>query len=360
MNQKRIAIYGGTDLDEAQQAFVRYLAQAILKRPEDITVLTGGYRSNPNSPGTVSTDSQVVQGIEELLVDPSVVNQRLLIMQPDPARDRGDASRYRPEDTRAKIETLEGKTARQRRLGMVGVARAIVTVKGHVNTAMVLDAAIAVGTPFLPLPFTGGDSWEYWHDYKDEICQRFRITSEVARRMEKLSLRNSTEEEKRGWADEIALSLTKVIEKTCLVALPFHERYQSIYQDVIECTLRKAGYTARRLDRQVYAGRVRAEFYRRLRDSDCVIAVATDYWPNVMYEIGYAHGLGIDPLLVDATQTNDAPNLPIYLSDNVVYRYSDSEQGRSSLVETIEKWLSERSGSVRREKQSRDSLGSHR
>jgi hypothetical protein len=361
MNQKRIAIYGGIDLDDAQQAFVRYLAQAILKRPEEIVVLTGGYRSNKTRPRAVSTDSQVVQGIEELLIDPSQVKQRLLIMQPDPARDRADANRYGRKDTKAKIETLKGRTARQRRLQLVGAARAIVTVKGYMNTAMVLDAALAAGTPFLPLPFTGGDSWEYWHDYKDQICKWFKITRKVAVQMEKLSLRDSTEKEKHRWAAEIAFSLTTAIEKKCLVLLPYKPRYQRLYQGTVEPAIRKAGYTACRLDRDVYAGRVRDEFYRRLRESDCVIADATDYWPNVMYEIGYAHALGIKPFLIVATQAKHkrGQGLPLYLGDNVVYPYEDSVQGRSSLRETIEEWLLKRSDSVRREKQSRDSLGAH-
>src|SRR6266496_809372 len=174
MKEKRIAIYGGTDLDEAGQEFVRYLAQAILNSAEDIVVLTGGYRSNPKHPQNVSTDSQVIKGIEDLPgIHPSVVEKRLHILQPDPAKDRNDATRYKPEDTKATIAILEGATARQRRLKLVTDATAIVTVKGLVHTSMVLDAALAVGKPFLPLPFTGGDSREYWDDYKDQICHWF-------------------------------------------------------------------------------------------------------------------------------------------------------------------------------------------
>src|SRR6516162_3894029 len=159
MKEKRIAIYGGTDLDKAGQEFVRYLAQAILKTAEDVVVLTGGYRSDPEHPQNVSTDSQVVKGIEDLPgIQPSEVKKRLHIMQPDPAKDRRDATRYKSEDTKATVTILEGDTARQRRLKLVTAAKAIVTVKGRVHTSMVLDAALAVDKPFLPLPFTGGDS----------------------------------------------------------------------------------------------------------------------------------------------------------------------------------------------------------
>src|SRR5262249_36892936 len=150
-----------------------------------IVVLTGGYRSNPKQPLSVSTDSQVVKGIEDLPgVQPSLVEKRLRILQPDPAKDRNDAARYKPEDTKGTVAILEGSTARQRRLNLVPAATAMVTIKGFVPPAMVPDAALAVGKPFLPLPFTGGDSRESWDDYKDRICRWFRIPAEVAAEIE--------------------------------------------------------------------------------------------------------------------------------------------------------------------------------
>jgi hypothetical protein len=343
MKEKRIAIYGGTDLDEAAQEFVRYLAQAILKTAEDLVVMTGGYRSNPKCPENVSTDSQVVEGIEGLPdIPPSLIKKRLFVMQPDPAKDRSDAIRYRPEDTKATVTILEGATARQRRLNLVTAATAIVTIKGLVHTSMVLDAALAVGKPFLPLPFTGGDSREYWDDYKDRICQWFGIPPDVAARFEGLELARCTEAEKRRLAGQVAGMLARAVERVCLVALPFHARYREFYQEVIEPAIIAAGFTPRRLDEVLYTGRVLAEFLRSLQASDRVIADVTDHNPNVMYEVGCAHALNIFPLLIDATPAQDEPSrsLPFYLKDHVVYRYDGTELGRSSIAEKIRSWLS--------------------
>jgi hypothetical protein len=343
MKEKRIAIYGGTDLDKAGQEFVRYLAQATLMTAEDIVLLTGGYRSNPERPQNVSTDSQVVKGIEDLFgIDPSMVEKRLHIMQPDPAKDRNDAARYKPEDTKATVTILEGATARQRRLKLVTAATAIVTVKGFEHTSMLLDAALAVGKPFLPLPFTGGDSREYWDDYKDRICRWFDIPVEVAAQLESVDVPLCTEEEKRQLADQVSGILAKAIERVCLFALPFHERYRKFYQEVIEPAITAEGFTPRRLDEVLYSGRILAEYFRSLHDSDRVIADVTDYNPNVMYEIGYAHALNIFPFVIDATPTRNEPSrgLPFYLKDHIVYRYDETEAGVGNLAEKIRSWLS--------------------
>jgi hypothetical protein len=343
MKEKRIAIYGGTDLDAASQEFVRFLAQAILRSSDDIVVMTGGFRANPKKPQSVSTDSQVVKGIEDLPgIQPSAVNKRLSILQPDPVKDRADALRYRPEETHAAIVTLDGTTARQRRFKLVTAATAIVTVKGVVHTSMVLDTALAVGRPFLPLPFTGGDSREYWDDCKEQICGWFRIPAEVAAQMESVNLPRSTEAERRRLADLIAGILARAIERVCLLALPFHARYRQFYQEVIEPAITAAGYTPRRLDEIMYSGRVLSEYFRGLHDCDRVIADVTDYNPNVMYEIGYAHSLNIFPLLIDATPVGDqlGRDLPFYLKDHVVYRYDGTEQGGTTLAEMIRSWLS--------------------
>ena len=346
MHEKRIAIYGGTDLDEAGREFVRYLAQAILMTAEDIVLLTGGYRSNPERPQNVSTDSQVVNGVEDLPgIDPSMVKKRLQIMQPDPAKDRSDAIRYKPEDTNATITILQGDSARQRRLKLVTAATAIITVKGFQNTSLLLDAALAVGKPFLPLPFTGGDSREYWDDYKDRICRWFGIPVEVAAQLESIDLPLCTAKEKRQLAERVAGIVAKAIERICLLALPFHDSYRKFYREVLEPAITAAGFTPRRLDEVLYSGRILAEYFRSLNDSDRVIADVTDYNPNVMYEIGYAHALNIFPLLVDATPTREEPSrgLPFYLKDHIVYRYDESDAGTGNLAETIRSWLSKES-----------------
>jgi hypothetical protein len=235
-------------------------------------------------------------------------------------------------------------------LKLVTAATAIVTIKGFVHTSMLLDAALAVGKPFLPLPFTGGDSREYWDDYKDQICRWFRIPTGVAAQIESVDLPRCTEVEKRRVADQIAGILAKRIERVCLLALPFHERYRKFYQEIIEPAITAAGFTPRRLDEVLYSGRVLSEYFRSLHDSDRVIADVTDYNPNVMYEIGYAHALGIFPFLIDATPARDdlSRGLPFYLKDHVVYCYNGTEPGGSNLRELIRSWLSNESDSGRR------------
>src|SRR5262249_33474732 len=150
-----------------------------------------------------------------------------------------------------------------------------------------------------------GDSREYWDDCKDQICRWFRIPAEVAAQFEGVDLPRCTEAEKRRVADQVAGILARAIERVCLLALPFHEGYRKFYQEVLEPAIIAAGFTPRRLDEVLYSGRVLAEYFRGLQNSDRVIADVTDYNPNVMYEIGYAHALRIFPFLIDATPACD-------------------------------------------------------
>jgi hypothetical protein len=342
MKEKRIAIYGGTDLEEASQKFVQYLAQAILKTAEDIVILTGGYRLNPKLKDSVPTDSQVVKGIETLPeVAPHLIQKRLCIMQPDPAKDRSDAIRYKPEDTNGTVVVLKGDSARKRRFKLVTAATVIVTVKGYLHTSMLLDAALAAGKPFLPLPFTGGDSREYWDDCRDRICRWSGISAQLATEIEKIDLRHCTDEEKRQRAEQIARILTKAIERVCLLALPSNVRYRGFYDAVLAPAIAAAGFTPRRLDEAFYSGRALAEYFRSLHDSDRVIADVPDYNPNVMYEIGCAHASNIFPLLLDATPARGEPrlSLPFYLKDHIVYFYDGSDGGPLRLIEQIRTWL---------------------
>src|SRR5262249_15320281 len=161
------------------------------------------------------------------------------------------------------------------------------------------------------------------------------IPVEVAAQLESVNLPLCTEEDKRQLAAQVAGILAKAIERVCLLALPFHERYRKFYQEVLEPAITAVGFTPRRLDEVLYSGRVLAEYFRSLHDSDRVIADVTDYNPNVMYEIGCAHALNIFPPLIDATPTRDEPSrgLPFYLKDHNVYRYDKNEAEGGNLAE---------------------------
>jgi hypothetical protein len=52
---------------------------------------------------------------------------------------------------------LKGESPQSRRFILAKNMDAIITIKGEKHTATVLDFALAINKPSLPLPFTGGE-----------------------------------------------------------------------------------------------------------------------------------------------------------------------------------------------------------
>jgi nucleoside 2-deoxyribosyltransferase len=81
--------------------------------------------------------------------------------------------------------------------------------------------------------------------------------------------------------------------------------------------LRQAGYEASRVST---SGNIPEAIVRRIHESDVTVAVLTGLNPNVMYELGIAHGLGKRTILL----TEDLRELPFDLSSYncLEYKYS--------------------------------------
>ena len=206
-----------------------------------------------------------------------------------------------------------GLSDQARRLKLVQMADAIVTAHGEVRTALVLEMSLAVGRPALPLPFTGGDSGEHWSDNRSYYVARLGITEAKAQQLESFDLAAAGAPDVAACIDAIADTVGKVINRTCLVLMPFRREYDDEYKSVT-AVVEAEGFHPIRLDRELYAGDVRETVVRLLRESDAVIADVTGQSANVMYEVGLAHALGRKPLLLwrgDAALMAEA--LPFYL-----------------------------------------------
>ena len=83
-------------------------------------------------------------------------------------------------------ETLPGRSPQARRFHMVAAADVIVSIEGGRGTGSVIELALALERPILPLPF--GDetsrSRKWWSDEDTHkyVCERFRIDEGVARK----------------------------------------------------------------------------------------------------------------------------------------------------------------------------------
>jgi nucleoside 2-deoxyribosyltransferase len=127
--------------------------------------------------------------------------------------------------------------------------------------------------------------------------------------------------------------LGSVRRPRCFLSTPLAPSFQTLRQ-VLLAAIQRAGAEVTFADFQT-ATRNFAETARELlRDSDFVIADLTTGNPNVIYEIGFAHGIGLPVLLL----TQDLETAPAdLLQDSVFLVYETSKL--SELELRVVHWL---------------------
>jgi hypothetical protein len=311
--QKLVAIYGGTDLNPAVSNFVGKLTRCLLAKT-DVVLVTGGFDFREDAAKAQSTDRSVADAAEAFAKENGFAPEtRLQTWLPEAAKDRKLEKVHRFE--KGMVRHLEG-SARKRRLAIVNGVDALITVRGQVQTALVLDMAQATSRPALPLPFTGGDSKEFWDENKSYYQARFHLSDNQLAAWEGLHLEQPRDEESEAAirvCDEIAGAVNRVLKRSCLVLMPFRENLEGFYKN-LEVAIVQAGFEAIRLDHKLYAGDVRTTFKRLVEECEGIIADVTDSSPNVLYELGHAHAYDRQPLLlVRRSQKTDNLELPFYL-----------------------------------------------
>lgn len=336
--KKYVAIYGGSDLSSQTASFVEKLSFSIIHNP-DIILVTGGFNYFIDSPKAISTDRAAVAGAKRFLKDRNIpIEERIQTWLPETNKDRETVRRFRE----GKIRMLEGISAQARRFTLVREVDATITIYGDTETAMVLDFALAINKPIFPLPFTGGDSLEYWKNFKKIISNWFSISDDFATELERVNLEKLSLSRGKKIIDKIISSLEKGIERQCLILMPFNSELEQFYEEVIEASVIAEGFEPIRIDKKTYTGSILPIFLRRLNDCDAIIADVTGANPNVMYELGHAHSLKIKPLLISREQLNNSfwDQLPFYLREEKI-EFSKLGPNRRSidLAKHIKKYL---------------------
>jgi hypothetical protein len=92
----------------------------------------------------------------------------------------------------------------------------------------------------------------------------------------------------------------------CFVISPFGEPYDRIYAEVIRPLFAELGIRIQRADEFTGSNVIMEDVRRAITAANLVIADLSGRNPNVFYELGYAHALGKDVLLI----TQDIRELP--------------------------------------------------
>jgi len=301
----RVAIYGGTNLTTETVRFVRHLTRDLLGF-SDVVLLSGGFDCFEQHPERTSVDRAVLAEAEERL-PPNQFAKRFETWVPAPALDRHSVKRFKKGITHELIGT-----AQARRFKLVNAADALITIVGEGNTRSVLELALAVEKPALPVAFTGGDSGRMWKRHRNEFVGSLRLTPELTRHLEDRS-QSARQLSRLAW--HVASVVHEAAQKRCLVLMPFGPGHDGFYSNVIRRTIVAADFVPHRIDKDDYAGNIPSLFLSSLERARAVVIDLTGWNPNVMYELGQVHARGISPFLLvrHPTIKRTLPDMPFYL-----------------------------------------------
>ena len=118
----------------------------------------------------------------------------------------------------------------------------------------------------------------------------------------------------------------------CFVLMPFDSAFNDIYEFGIKGACSEAGLYCERVDEQVFLGSMLDRIYSQISRADLLVADMTGMNPNVFYEVGYAHALGKNVVLL----TSVASDIPFDLKHfpHIVYG-SEIKTLRTSLAKRL-------------------------
>ncbi|HKI04014.1 MAG TPA: response regulator [Thermoanaerobaculia bacterium] len=126
------------------------------------------------------------------------------------------------------------------------------------------------------------------------------------------------------FSEEFAASIRRATERSArqkrrrsgsreaFVVMPFAKRFNNIYRLAIQEPLRQLGLTCERADELQSTGNLLTAIYQRLQQADVIIGDMTGKNPNVFYEVGFAHGIGRDVILLTQKLTDIPSDLRLH------------------------------------------------
>jgi len=323
MRPTRVCIYGGTDLQGTPTKFISALAYRFLDEFRPAVIITGGFLHSNQKPNAISTDVAALKGAQRYERKSGIDLKNFYeawIPEPrlDSRPDIDGVVRMTEKDC-ITVRVMTGRTPLGRRLAMVAGVDMVVTISGRQHTEVVVEQAMDQGVPVLPIPDAGGDSRDLLEKYRERIAGSFDAGA-LDRCLGNLSkLIDSDPDLAAGTV--VDLFRTAKIGR-CLVLLPYDEEHNSLYKLLIEPAVAQHMIPVR-LDRVPRSESIYASFAEAMQTSSAVIADITLLNENVMYEVGYAHGRSLTPLIY----TRDAARLhqlPVYFRTLNVRLASDT------------------------------------
>jgi hypothetical protein len=129
----------------------------------------------------------------------------------------------------------------------------------------------------------------------------------------------------------------KVNEKQCFIIMPFTDKLNPIYDSIIKPVIKDLRMESLRADEIFNSKPIIEDIWESIKKARFLIADLTDRNPNVFYELGLAHALNKDVILL----TQDIDDVPFDLRHFRIIVYQDSISGADKLKSTLKDFINE-------------------
>lgn len=319
---RRLLVSGGSKLTPNAVLLWWELGKQ-LAAEDGLILITGGLRGLAHDIAAQTADYTITGGFVEGLRDRSIDPfERIETMLPDPKLDWNNLPRFEI----GRVHVLKNRTSQARRFRMVYSSDVVIAIEGGAGTRSVLDVALAIERPILPLPFGGAAAGDVWTEERTEILEAFQLTEQEAYAFDQVRLSELNGDEVRSLAKDVRSCLLRGFTRRCFVIMPFHKDFDAVYEKAIEPALRTCGFTPYRTDRHVVSGNVVERIRDGLRLCYFVIADMTGDRPNVMYELGMAHANQKPVILLRRTapSNSSSTSMPFDVSTESILFYGDN------------------------------------
>lgn len=121
--------------------------------------------------------------------------------------------------------------------------------------------------------------------------------------------------------------------KLCFVLMPFKANFFRLYNNHIKPVLERNGFVVMKADDIHTPTAVHEDIKEYIKGACLVLADVTNKNPNVLYELGFAHALGKDTMII----TQNEEDIPSDFKHLRYFKYDDDEKGWKSLKVRLDK-----------------------
>jgi hypothetical protein len=168
-----------------------------------------------------------------------------------------------------------------------------------------------------------------------QMEQRDVLIREEAQRMADELIEKAAPGVRQGWLKPVSIFPAGPFirrDNLCFVLMPFADEFQEVYDYIIKPTVEATGLECQRADDIMESGDILAQIFRSLMQARLVIADLTGSNGNVLYELGLAHMIGHQAILL----TQEVHQVPFDLRQQRLILYSLGPKGLSAATRKLD------------------------